>query len=90
MQQYTGPVIMFLIIVLLTIIYMKSSNYNKRLPLISAQATVLKKWDEQWKNSPNAAVVKDYYVEFDIDGQAVKVMVTKRREFAKIKFVKEI
>jgi len=65
-----------------------SSRYNKYLPLINVQATLINKRVDEWKNSPNSPWITEYYAEFDIGGERIELKVVKLKVYNELEIGK--
>ncbi|MEK3885853.1 hypothetical protein [Paenibacillus sp. PL2-23] len=71
------PIVVFLVIVLICFIVWRLNRLDKNKPFISSNAIVRKKRIDEWKNSVNSPLIKEYYVTFEIEGSDVKLKVPK-------------
>ncbi|MCM3750073.1 DUF2500 domain-containing protein [Paenibacillus pasadenensis] len=62
----------------------RMSRYNKNLPLSSVDAVVIKKRIDEWKGGTNSPIIKEYYVEFDIQGEKIELKVLKRSDYERL------
>ncbi len=77
MLEVIIPIVVFLVIVLICFIVWRLNRLDKNKPFISSNAIVRKKRIDEWKNSVNSPLIKEYYVTFEIEGSDVKLKVPK-------------
>lgn len=76
--------IMFILIIGFCLFIWRLSRYNKNLPHITAQAIVVRKKVDKWKNGVNSPLIKEYYVEFGISGERIDLKVPKKKDYERL------
>lgn len=75
------PVMVFILIAIGGIIIRRSTKLNKRLPLNVVNASVKEKRIDKWKGTVGSPWVKEYYIDFDVEGEVIPIKVVKFADY---------